>query len=93
MTVLHNSKKFPVPTDPKMETQHKWTFVAIGVVSFVVGFFAGYEAKALRIRYLEWKRERLAKKLRLTEAQIKNASTSSMSAKDELAMRRLLQIS
>lgn len=74
-----------------METQQKLTFMAIGVVSFVVGFFAGYEAKALRIRYLEWKRERLTKKLRLTEAQIKNASTSSINTKNELETRRLLR--
>lgn len=74
-----------------METQQKWTFVAIGVVSFVVGFFTGYEAKALRIRYLEWKRERLTKKLRLTEAQLKNASTSSNSTRNDLETRRLLR--
>lgn len=74
-----------------METQQKWSFVAVGVLSFVLGFFAGYEAKALRIRYLEWKRERLTKKLRLTEAQIKNASTSSVSTKNDLDTRRLLR--
>lgn len=74
-----------------METQQKWSFVAIGVVSFVVGFFAGYEAKALRIRYLEWKRERLTKKLRLTEAQLKNASTSTIGTRNELETRRLLR--
>lgn len=74
-----------------MATQQKWTFVAIGVVSFVVGFFAGYEAKALRIRYLEWKRERLTKKLRLTEAQIKNASTSLNGSRNDLEPRRLLR--
>lgn len=74
-----------------METQQKWSFVAIGFVSFVVGFFAGYEAKALRIRYLEWKRERLTKKLRLTEAQLKNANTSSNSTRNDLETRRLLR--
>ncbi len=74
-----------------METQQKWSFVAIGVVSFVLGFFAGYEAKALRIRYLEWKRERLTKKLRLTEAQLKNASTTSNSTRTELETRRILR--
>lgn len=73
-----------------METEKKWIFVTIGVASFVVGFFAGYEAKALRIRYLEWKRERLTKKLRITEAQIQNAS-SSYNAKNELEKRRLLR--
>lgn len=75
-----------------MEQQQKWTFVAIGVVTFTVGFFAGYEAKALRIRYLEWKRERLAKKLRLTEAQLKNAtSTLTTSSRNDLEMRRLMR--
>lgn len=74
-----------------MATQQKWSLVAIGVMSFVIGFFAGYEAKALRIRYLEWKRERLTKKLRLTEAQLKNASTSANSRGSELETRRLLR--
>lgn len=75
-----------------MEQQHKWSFMAIGIVAFAVGFFAGYEAKAARIRYLEWKRERLTKKLRLTEAQIKNASTSlNSSTKNDLEMRRLMR--
>lgn len=71
-----------------METEQKWKFIAVGVVSFVVGFLAGYEAKALRIRYLEWKRDRLTKKLRLTEAQLKNASTSS---RNDIETRRLLR--
>jgi len=74
-----------------METEQKWKLIAVGVVTFVVGFFAGYEAKALRIRYLEWKRERLTKKLRLTEAQIKNATTSSNSARNDIETRRLLR--
>lgn len=74
-----------------METEQKWKFIAVGVVSFVIGFFAGYEAKALRIRYLEWKRDRLAKKLRLTEAQLKNANTSSNSARNDIETRRLLR--
>lgn len=76
-----------------METQQKWSIVAVGVAAFIVGFFAGYEAKAVRVRYLEWKRERLTKKLRLTEAQIKNATTSTAYPRNELEARRVLQIS
>lgn len=46
------------------------TALVLAGVTFVLGFYLGYKAKALRLRYLQNKRNRLMKKLNKTTEDI-----------------------
>ena len=50
----------------------KVVVVLVGV-TFCVGFYLGYRAKAVRVRYLQSKRDRLINKLNQTTEDIRNA--------------------
>ena len=52
------------------------TAKAIAVVTFVVGFVFGYKAKEWRIKWMRWRRDRLASKLVETQKKLEVITTS-----------------
>lgn len=53
---------------------HKMLLFLVASVSFVAGAFLGYHVKGLRIKYLKNKRERLVKKLAVTQSELNQLS-------------------
>lgn len=52
------------------------TAKAIAFVTFVVGFVFGYKAKEWRIKWMRWRRDRLASKLADTQKKLEVITTS-----------------
>jgi hypothetical protein len=52
------------------------TAKAVAFVTFVVGFVLGYKAKEWRIKWMRWRRDRLASKLAETQKKLEVVTTS-----------------
>lgn len=59
-----------------MEVVSLGTAKAIAFVTFVVGFVCGYKAKEWRIKWIRWRRDRLASKLHDTQKMLDVITTS-----------------
>ena len=59
-----------------MEVVTWGTANAIAFVTFVVGFVCGYKAKEWRIKWIKWRRDRLASKLAETQKKLEVITTS-----------------
>jgi hypothetical protein len=52
------------------------TAKAFAFLTFVVGFLFGYKAKEWRIKWMKWRRDRLASKLAETQKKLEVITTS-----------------